>query len=138
MSRSEDSCEDLSSVENSPCGSLGSDGEGAFFPSLFHHWPNSWPMWSYSRNLQCLPVLYDSKADTCVNVHVLDLKGESVSLLLDPALNVSKPAATTVISEQNKKDFILFLFLQQQAQSQDSYVCCRQINPNYIRKYPDI
>ncbi|XP_054895331.1 cyclin-G2-like [Poeciliopsis prolifica] len=35
-SESEDSCEDLSSVENSPCGSLGSDGEGAFFPS-FHH-----------------------------------------------------------------------------------------------------
>uniref|UniRef100_A0A3P9NPF3 Cyclin G2 n=1 Tax=Poecilia reticulata TaxID=8081 RepID=A0A3P9NPF3_POERE len=36
-SESEDSCEDLSSVDSSPCGSLGSDGEGAFFPSLFHH-----------------------------------------------------------------------------------------------------
>ncbi|KAM4745030.1 cyclin-G2-like isoform 2-T2 [Anableps anableps] len=36
-SESEDSSEDLSSGGDSPCGSLGSDGKGAFFPSLFHH-----------------------------------------------------------------------------------------------------
>lgn len=34
-SESEDSCEDMSCEEDSPCGSLGSDGEGAFFPSTF-------------------------------------------------------------------------------------------------------
>ncbi|XP_017267631.1 cyclin-G2 isoform X2 [Kryptolebias marmoratus] len=34
-SESEDSCEDMSCGEESPCGSLGSDGEGAFFPSTF-------------------------------------------------------------------------------------------------------
>lgn len=34
-SESEDSCEDMSCGEDSPCGSLGSDGEGAFFPSTF-------------------------------------------------------------------------------------------------------
>ncbi|XP_061586098.1 cyclin-G2-like [Cololabis saira] len=34
-SESEDSCEDMSCGEDSPCGSLGSDGEGAFFPSMF-------------------------------------------------------------------------------------------------------
>ncbi|XP_024909118.1 cyclin-G2 isoform X2 [Cynoglossus semilaevis] len=34
-SESEDSCEDMSSGEDSPCGSPGSDGEGAFFPSIF-------------------------------------------------------------------------------------------------------
>lgn len=37
-SESEDSSEDLSSGEDSPCGSLGSDGEGAFFASSCHHW----------------------------------------------------------------------------------------------------
>ncbi|KAL6114774.1 ccng2 [Pungitius sinensis] len=34
-SESEDSCEDMSCGEDSPCGSPGSDGEGAFFPSTF-------------------------------------------------------------------------------------------------------
>ncbi|XP_047448119.1 cyclin-G2-like [Mugil cephalus] len=34
-SESEDSCEDMSCGEDSPCGSLGSIGEGAFFPSTF-------------------------------------------------------------------------------------------------------
>ncbi|XP_040899269.1 cyclin-G2-like [Toxotes jaculatrix] len=34
-SESEDSCEDMSCGEDSPCGSPGSDGEGAFFPSVF-------------------------------------------------------------------------------------------------------
>uniref|UniRef100_A0A4W6EHF5 Cyclin G2 n=1 Tax=Lates calcarifer TaxID=8187 RepID=A0A4W6EHF5_LATCA len=34
-SESEDSCEDMSCGEESPCGSPGSDGEGAFFPSTF-------------------------------------------------------------------------------------------------------
>lgn len=34
-SESEDSCGDLSCEEDSPCGSLGSDCEGAFFPSAF-------------------------------------------------------------------------------------------------------
>uniref|UniRef100_A0A3Q0R0C4 Cyclin G2 n=1 Tax=Amphilophus citrinellus TaxID=61819 RepID=A0A3Q0R0C4_AMPCI len=34
-SESEDSCEDLSCGEDSPCGSLGSDGEGDFFRSNF-------------------------------------------------------------------------------------------------------
>ncbi|XP_047185231.1 cyclin-G2 isoform X1 [Scophthalmus maximus] len=34
-SESEDSCEDMSCGEDSPCGSLRSDGEGAFFPSVF-------------------------------------------------------------------------------------------------------
>lgn len=32
---SDDSCEDISSGEDSPCGSPGSDGEGAFFPTSF-------------------------------------------------------------------------------------------------------
>lgn len=32
---SEDSCEDMSCGEDSPCGSPGSDGEGAFFPTTF-------------------------------------------------------------------------------------------------------
>ncbi|XP_029999496.1 cyclin-G2-like [Sphaeramia orbicularis] len=36
-SESEDSCEDMSSGEDSPCGSPGSDGEGAFFPTAFLH-----------------------------------------------------------------------------------------------------
>ncbi|KAM4616267.1 cyclin-G2-like [Polymixia lowei] len=35
-SESEDSCEDMSCEEYSLCGSPGSDGEGAFFPSAFH------------------------------------------------------------------------------------------------------
>uniref|UniRef100_A0A1A8BY73 Cyclin G2 n=1 Tax=Nothobranchius kadleci TaxID=1051664 RepID=A0A1A8BY73_NOTKA len=34
-SESEDSCEEMSYGEESLCGSLGSDGEGAFFPSTF-------------------------------------------------------------------------------------------------------
>ncbi|XP_058492351.1 cyclin-G2-like [Solea solea] len=34
-SESEDSCGDMSCGEDSPCGSPGSDGEGAFFPSNF-------------------------------------------------------------------------------------------------------
>lgn len=34
-SESEGSCDDLSSGDDSPCGSLGSDGEGAFFPRAF-------------------------------------------------------------------------------------------------------
>lgn len=34
-SESEDSCEDMSCGEDSPCGSPGSDGEGAFFPSAY-------------------------------------------------------------------------------------------------------
>ncbi|KAG7221303.1 hypothetical protein INR49_017370 [Caranx melampygus] len=34
-SESEDSCEDMSCGEDSVCGSPGSDGEGAFFPSTF-------------------------------------------------------------------------------------------------------
>ncbi|TDH13306.1 hypothetical protein EPR50_G00053720 [Perca flavescens] len=34
-SESEDSCEDMSCGEDSPCGSPGSGGEGAFFPSAF-------------------------------------------------------------------------------------------------------
>lgn len=34
-SESDDSCEDISSGEDSPCGSPGSDGEGAFFLSTF-------------------------------------------------------------------------------------------------------
>lgn len=34
-SESEDSCEDMSCGEDSPCGSPGSDGEGSFFPSAF-------------------------------------------------------------------------------------------------------
>uniref|UniRef100_A0A8C7X100 Cyclin G2 n=1 Tax=Oryzias sinensis TaxID=183150 RepID=A0A8C7X100_9TELE len=37
QSQSEDSSEDTSCSEESPCGSLGSDGEGTFFPSSFHH-----------------------------------------------------------------------------------------------------
>lgn len=32
---SEESCEDMSCGEDSPWGSPGSDGEGAFFPSTF-------------------------------------------------------------------------------------------------------
>lgn len=32
---SDDSCEDISSGEDSPCGSPGSDGEGSFFPTSF-------------------------------------------------------------------------------------------------------
>uniref|UniRef100_G3PKZ3 Cyclin G2 n=2 Tax=Gasterosteus aculeatus TaxID=69293 RepID=G3PKZ3_GASAC len=36
-SESEDSCEDMSCGEDSPCGSPGSDGEGAFFLSTFLH-----------------------------------------------------------------------------------------------------
>lgn len=36
-SHSEDSCEDMSCGEDSPCGSPGSDGEGAFFLSTFLH-----------------------------------------------------------------------------------------------------
>ncbi|XP_029916049.1 cyclin-G2-like [Myripristis murdjan] len=35
-SESEDSCEDMSCEEDSPCGSPGSDGEGAFFPCVLH------------------------------------------------------------------------------------------------------
>lgn len=35
LSRSDDSYEDMSCGEYSPCGSPGSDGEGAFFPSTF-------------------------------------------------------------------------------------------------------
>ncbi|CAG5925122.1 unnamed protein product [Menidia menidia] len=35
QSESEDSCGDTSCGEDTPCGSLGSDGEGAFFPSTF-------------------------------------------------------------------------------------------------------
>ncbi|KAM9858112.1 cyclin-G2-like [Aulostomus maculatus] len=35
-SESEESCEDMSCGEDSPCGSPGSGGEGSFFPSSFH------------------------------------------------------------------------------------------------------
>lgn len=35
LSYSEESCEDMSCGEDSPWGSPGSDGEGAFFPSTF-------------------------------------------------------------------------------------------------------
>ncbi|XP_054630919.1 cyclin-G2-like [Dunckerocampus dactyliophorus] len=35
-SESEDSCEDMNCGGDSPCGSLGSNGEGSFFPALFH------------------------------------------------------------------------------------------------------
>lgn len=36
-SESEDSCEDMSCEEDSPCGSPGSDGEGSFFLTSFHN-----------------------------------------------------------------------------------------------------
>nr|XP_057926542.1 cyclin-G2-like isoform X2 [Doryrhamphus excisus]XP_057926543.1 cyclin-G2-like isoform X2 [Doryrhamphus excisus]XP_057926544.1 cyclin-G2-like isoform X2 [Doryrhamphus excisus] len=39
-SESEDSCEDMNCGEDSPCGSLGSNGEGSFYPVLFHPSPH--------------------------------------------------------------------------------------------------